>query len=88
MPYELYFSDQFTKLYEKLNALEQKRIKKALRLIHENPQYPSLHTKNLQGNKPLMESRASMDLRLVWKFRNDSQIVFYDVGHHDILKKY
>lgn len=57
-----------------------------LRILAENPFYPSLRTKKVQGLNNAFEMSVNMDIRILWQYENGVIIFLIDIGHHkDIL---
>jgi len=71
---------------ERLTLKERRVIERKIDILINDPDHPSLRTKKLNDNN-LYESSVSMDIRVIWRL-NGNLMVFEDVGHHDILKKY
>ena len=88
MSYQISFTKTFEKDLKKLSTYEQKQVKKKLEILIENPDYPSLRTKRIQGTEDLFECSVNMNIRVIWKYSNNILIIALDVGHHDILKKF
>lgn len=81
-------SNRFLKDFRNLASKEdQKRIIRALELIGQDIQHPSLRVKRIQGTESLWEASASMDLRIVFEMTGDA-IFLYRCGHHDVLKRF
>jgi mRNA-degrading endonuclease YafQ of YafQ-DinJ toxin-antitoxin module len=83
----------FEKELRKLSAVDQSLVLRKMLMLSDNPFYPSLRTKKLQGKTEVYESSVNMDIRLIWNFDEDEEgkqkiIIMLDVGHHDILNKY
>ena len=52
----------------------------------QNPFYPSLRTKKVQGFDNVFEMSVNMDIRILWRYENGVIILLIDIGHHkDIL---
>lgn len=84
--YKLKFTKNFEKSLKKLSANEQKAIAQKLKLLIQDPFYPSLRTKKIQGLDGIFEMSVNMDIRIIWKYDGDIIILLIDVGHHkDIL---
>lgn len=84
--HKLKYTRDFEKSLKKLNVTEQKAVAKKLALLIENPFYPSLRTKKVQGFDDIFEMSVNMDIRILWKYENNVIILLLDVGHHkDIL---
>jgi mRNA interferase RelE/StbE len=81
------YTDRFQRAYNDLTDQDAERVKKALRLLVENPRHPSLHVKRVQGTDRIWEARASLSIRLTFEMQGDL-IVLRNVGAHDeTLKK-
>ena len=84
--YRLKYTKEFEKDLKKLSPTEQKAVANKLRLLVQDPFYPSLRTKKLQGLDNVFEMSVNMDIRILWKYENGVIILLLDVGHHkDIL---
>ena len=88
MAYQFTFTERFQKHYQGLTPQEKKQLRKKLELLAENPSYPSLQTKRIQGTDKLFECSVNMDIRIIWYYEGDTMIIIVDVGHHDILRQY
>lgn len=86
MKYKLKYTKVFTKDFKKLSKYEQKAVAQKLKLLADNPSYPSLRTKKVQGFDDLFEMSVNMDIRILWRYEGNVIILFLDVGHHkDVL---
>jgi len=84
--YKLKYTKEFEKNLKSLTNQEQKLIFNKLKLLVQNPFYPSLRTKKVQGLDNVFEMSVNMDIRILWKYENGIIILLLDVGHHkDIL---
>ena len=84
--YKLKYTKEFEKNLKSLTAQEQKMVLNKLKLLVQNPFYPSLRTKKVQGLDGVFEMSVNMDIRILWKYENGIIILLIDVGHHkDIL---
>ena len=71
---------------KKLSVPEQKAVMQKLKMLTENPFYPSLKTKKVQGLNNVFEMSVNMDIRILWRYENEVIILLIDIGHHkDIL---
>jgi hypothetical protein len=64
---KFYYSSVFK---EKVQALEdslKQTLRKKLELMSEDPHYPSLRTKKIQGTADLFEARITRGCRLTWQ---------------------
>ena len=81
------YTDRFQRAYNDLTDQDAERVKKALRLLVENPRHPNLRVKRVQGTDRIWEASASLSIRLTFEMHGDL-IVPRNVGAHDeTLKK-
>lgn len=85
MSYKVTYTKRFLKNLKKLNANERSQLKKKLELLMQDPLYPSLRTKRIQGTTDLFEFSVNMDVRVIWEYDGETLILLLDIGHHDIL---
>lgn len=83
--YKLESTKQFSKALKKLSNSEQRVVAEKLKILIDDPFYPSLRTKKVQKFKDIFESSVNMDIRLLWQHKGDRIILMIDIGHHDIL---
>lgn len=88
MPYQIIPTTRFKKHYKSLNQMEKKLVQNKLKLLTQDPLYPSLRTKRIQGTDDLYECSVNMDIRIIWYYENDFLIILLDIGHHGILDQY
>lgn len=79
-------TERFKRMYKKLDLSQQNNIKKALKLMVENINHPSLRVKRVQGANGVWEASATMDLRITFEWENDL-IVLKNCGEHDATLK-
>lgn len=80
-------SERFKRMYKKLDPEQQNAIKKALRLMSDNINRPSLRVKRIQGTRGIWEASATMGLRITFNWDGD-MIVLRNCGEHNrTLKK-
>jgi len=79
---DILLTEQFERAYEKLTEAEKGRVRKALTLLGDNPRYPSLHVKKMQGTQNIWEARPSRRLRMTFEMRGEA-IILRNVGEHD-----
>lgn len=87
MAYEVRYTDRFKTAYLKLTRQERDAFAKKLRLFVQDPFYPSLRAKKIQGTD-LFEWSVNMDIRVIWYYEGDHLVALLDIGHHSVLKKY
>ena len=80
--YKLKYTKEFEKDLKKLSPKEQKAMAVKLKLLVQEPFYPSLRTKKVQGLDNVFEMSVNMDIRILWKYENGVIILLLDVGHH------
>ena len=84
--YKLKYTKEFEKNLKSLTKQEQKLVLNKLNILVQNPFYPSLRTKKVQGADNIFEMSVNMDIRILWKYENGIIILLIDIGHHkDIL---
>ena len=84
--YKLKYTKECEKNLKTLSAKEQKMVFNKLKILVQNPFYPSLRTKKVQGLNNVLEMSVNMDIRILWRYENGIIILLLDVGHHkDIL---
>ena len=88
MAYKITFTKRFVKNVKRLSAAERTQLKKKLELLMQDPLYPSLRTKRIQGTTDLFEFSVNMDVRVIWQYDGDTIILLLDIGPHDILNQF
>ncbi len=84
---EILFTEEFEQAYEKLTNPEKRSVRKALTLLDDNPNHPSLRVKKMEGRKNIWEARPSKRLRMTFEMAGEI-VVMRNVGEHDkVLKK-
>jgi len=84
---EILFTEQFEQAYEKLTNAEKRSVRKALTLLGNNPKYPGLRVKKMEGIKNIWEARPSKRLRMTFEMVGET-LIMRNVGEHDkVLKK-
>lgn len=83
--YKLKYSKTFEKNLKRLSPKEQKAVASKLKILMENPFYPSLRTKKVQGLDNVFEMSVNMDVRILWRYENGIIILLLDVGHHKVI---
>jgi len=84
MMYRLVIEDSFRKAYEKLSKNEQKTTDRKLILLANDPWHKSLRVKKIQTTE-LFECSVNMDVRIAFRFVEDTLIILLDIDHHDTL---
>jgi len=81
------FTEQFEQAYEKLTSVEKRSVRKALALLGDNPKYPGLRVKKMEGKQNIWEARPSKRLRMTFEMAGET-ISMRNVGEHDkVLKR-
>lgn len=80
--YELKYTNDFARDLQRLTKAEQKQVASKLKLLVQDPFYPSLRTKKVQGLDGIFEMSVNMDIRILWRYENGVIILLLDVGHH------
>ena len=80
--YKLKYTRQFEKDLKRLSQSEKRAVATKLRLLVQNPFYPSLRTKKVQGLDDVFEMSVNMDIRILWRYENGVILLLLDVGHH------
>ena len=78
-------TEQFTRDYERLPQRLQDRVDKALGLLLENPNHPSLQIKKIKGRENRWEGRVTLQYRFVFSLEGDAYLLLR-VGTYDLLK--
>ncbi len=77
------FHKRFEKAYVKLPGTIRKKVDKAIRLLADNPQHPSLRSKKIQGVRGIYEARIDRNYRMTYERLGDDVIRLRVVGKHD-----
>ncbi|MCJ7576694.1 MAG: hypothetical protein MUO80_08520 [Dehalococcoidia bacterium] len=81
------FTELFEQAYEKLASAEKRSVRKALALLGDNPKYPGLRVRKMEGKQHIWEARPSKRLRMTFEMIGET-IVVRNVGQHDkVLKR-
>lgn len=82
----LIITNRFKKAYQQLPLDVQNKVKKALRLLDEDPRYPSLRVKPIQGTDKIYEGRIDRKYRFSFEFNGDDKILRNVDNHDECLK--
>lgn len=77
------FTRRFLKLFARLPAPVQEKVKKQIRLLAKNPRHPSLQTKPIQGAPGIYEARVDLDYRMTYEREAGDTLALRVVGKHD-----
>lgn len=85
----IFLDENFKRSYKKVtkNKPELKiKFKEKLELLSENPFSNYLHTHKLSGRlKNLYAFTIEYDLRVIFKFIDNQNILLVDIGSHDVV---
>ena len=79
---EIELTETFKKLYGELPGDIQKKVKKSLRLLAENPRHPSLRSKPVEGAPGIYEARVDMQYRMTYERLPGDVLRLRVVGKH------
>lgn len=79
-------TNRFVKDYAALPDDLKARTEKTLSLLLENPRYPSLRAKKMEGREEIWEIRVSDNYRLTFQIIENTYIL-RRVGTHKVLKR-
>ena len=77
------YPNRFKNAYVKLPGTIRKKVDKAIRLLADNPQHPSLRSKKIQGVRGIYEARIDRNYRMTYERLGDDVIRLRVVGKHD-----
>ncbi len=85
--YKLKPTTHFKRTLKKLPPELTQQVKKALRLLQENPSHPSLRTKKYKSIAGVWESSVNMNNRILWEYDEVEKtiIILLAIGEHNIL---
>lgn len=78
-------SPSFIRKIKKWDNKEKEVVEKAVRKMADNPYQKGLRTKKYRSKPGVMESSASMKIRILWRWADKDRIILEDVGDHDLL---
>lgn len=78
----LQYTERFRRAYSSLAPEQRKRVQRALRLLAEDPGYPGLRVKKIQGAEGIWEARASRSLRITFEVHGNV-LILRNVGPHN-----
>jgi addiction module RelE/StbE family toxin len=84
---KIHFTSVYLKSYEKLPKYVKRIQDRKEKLFRENPFHPSLKTHKLKGKyKNFYSYSVTRNYRVVFRFLNGDEVIFYDIGTHEIYK--
>ncbi len=85
---KIILSDRFIALYKNLPEAIQKKIKRQIKLLAENPRHPSLQTNPILGTNGIYEARVDINYRMTYeRIADDTLLLRVVAKHDDALKK-
>jgi mRNA-degrading endonuclease YafQ of YafQ-DinJ toxin-antitoxin module len=75
----------FRRDFERLPDEVRFRAEKAIRLLKENPRYPSLRSKKMENVDNIWEASVTISHRITYEVSGDT-LILRRIGTHDILK--
>lgn len=72
----------FREFYGKLPLHIQRKVDKQIRILAQNPRYPSLQVKKIRGTVGIWEARVDQQYRLSFEWVGDI-LYLRVVGNHD-----
>lgn len=81
------YNPSFKKSAGNFSQRERKKISEKINLFLTNPYSPSLKTHKLSGKlKDYWSFSITYQLRILFRFNNESIVEFIDIGGHEIYK--
>ena len=80
------FSGRFVRSYDRLPEEIQKKVKKALRLLDDDPLHPSLQVHPIRRHSGIYEARVDLKYRLSFEFSGQDKILRNVDNHDECLK--
>ncbi|MEK7524036.1 MAG: type II toxin-antitoxin system mRNA interferase toxin, RelE/StbE family [Patescibacteria group bacterium] len=83
----IFLSPLFEKNYKALPRHIQLNLQKKEKIFQINPHHPSLKTHKLSGKmKEFSSFSINRSYRVIFRFVAKNQVIFYDVGTHQIYQ--
>lgn len=80
---EIIVTPEFESLFRELPLVIKKKATKQTKLFCENPFYNSLNTEKIEPkNKQVWSFRVDKNYRIIFRFLDNSKVVFLAVGPH------
>lgn len=83
---KVHYYKGFDKSFLQLPQHIQKKTKRQVKQLSENPMHPSLRTRKIQGTPDLWEARVDIHYRMSFEMDKDT-IYLRLVGNHDEVLK-
>ena len=82
---KIYYASSFLKSIKKLSLKEKKLVKKREEIFRKNPFDKRLKTHKLKGRlKSLYSFSITYSQRILFEFIKENEVIFYEVGGHEI----
>jgi len=86
--YIVFLSRAAKKVAVKLPEADRKALVRKVRLLEDDPFYPSLRCKQVLGNPGYYEFSVNMNLRAIWYYKSSRVIVLMKLGGHDVIDEF
>jgi mRNA interferase RelE/StbE len=86
--YIVLYSQKVEKLVDRLPMADRKALMKKIRLLEDDPFYPSLRSKQVLGNPGYYEFSVNMNFRVIWYYKSSRVIVLMKIGGHDVIDEF
>ena len=86
--YIVLYSQKVEKLVDRLPMADRKALMRKVRLLEDDPFYPSLRCKQVLGNPGYYEFSVNMNLRAIWYYKSSRVIVLMKLGGHDVIDEF
>lgn len=81
------YTTTFVKKWKKLTAQEKRKYQQKEKIFRNNCYDPKLKTHKLAGRlKGLMSFSIDYRRRVLFKFKSEGVVLFYDVGTHEVYR--
>ena len=84
-PMNIRWTPLFQRDFKKLPKDVQSRAEKAIRLLKENPRYPSLRSRKMAKVENIWEASVTLSHRITYEISGQT-LILRRIGAHDILK--
>lgn len=86
-PVTVRVTPSFERAFRRLPRPIQRLANERDQLFQSNPYNPSLKTHKLKGELDgFLAYSVNFNYRVLFRFINDREILYYDIGRHDIYK--
>lgn len=79
--------ERFRKSYQHLPQSIRRKVDKQLKLLAENPRYPSLQVKSIKGTTGIWEARVDLQYRMTFEMISDTIYLRVVGNHDDVLRR-